>query len=100
MEVHNPIVFAKLLKVPCGALRVHRLRASFLCENPLTNTGLRLRRPQLAQEVERFRANIYHANLAIFRGGCVYALCRGVLEIAPDCDGSCIEINIIPPQAA
>ena len=100
VEVLDAVPLPERVKILRRRLRVHRLRAAFLGEYPLGDCRAGLCLPQLLQQLQNVRAYVYRAG-ALALCGCVVDTCgRSVLEIVAERDGTGLEINVGPLDAA
>lgn len=90
----------QFFEIARGALRVHWLRTTLLCENKGAHSFSRLFCAKLTQEGYCIIPRIHSALMAVLRGVYVDALCRCVAQISGYGDLPALEVNIFPLQCA
>ena len=96
VKIINAVLLPEPLKIACGALRVHHVRASLFREHKPTDCLFGLVRPELTQEIQGIQADIHPADFLVFGGCGIDAHMRGILCVLADSNGGFIPVDIFP----
>ena len=100
VKIAYSIFLAEFLKIAGRRLRVHGIRRSVLRKDPFAHERGSLFKPELFQESECIRANVYDTRFSVFRACLIHSRCRGVLEVTSNGKSAVVPVYVFPLEAA
>ena len=98
VEIGHAAPLGEPLHIAGRALRVHGFGTVFLRKDPLTDGGLGLLEPKLAEKRQRILAHIDGTGFPVLGRIQIHPFVLGVAQIPGDGQGSCLEIHVFPPE--